>query len=105
MDESIYEVERNDYAGVLRQINPKTTEVREYQTDNAKVLEIKTKRGTLLTRRVIPQEGVERYYVFELPQGPNWIQPKPVMRVTLETKEEVQHFFDALSQLQKGENK
>ena len=100
MDNNIYEVERDQYVGVVQQINPKTTEVYTSHTPDATIMEIKTKHGTLLTRRII-YEDHEQYYVFELPKGPNQLPPKTIRKINLETKEEVQAFFNALGQLQK----
>ena len=45
MDESIYEVERDEYAGVIGQINTKTADVEEYHQDDVTIIKIKNKNG------------------------------------------------------------
>ena len=47
---------------------------------------------------------IEHYFIFNMPEDNERIAPKPVMKVTLETKEEVQTFFDILNKIQRGEN-
>ena len=104
MDESIYEVERDEYAGVIGQINTKTADIEEYHQNDVTIIKIKNKNGTHFTTRIINNEtGEEKYYVFNLPEGEDRLPPKKIRQVKLETKEEVQAFFDALSKLQKGE--
>ena len=102
MNENIYEVDRDDYAGVIRQINPKTSEVETFHEKYGTVIKIKNKEGLHFTTRIIPEDGEEKYYVFNLPRGNDALPPKPVRKIVLETKEEVQHFFEALGQLQRG---
>ena len=104
MDNSIYEVERDDYMGVVRQINPATAIIEKFSEDNYSILKIKNKEGVHFTTLIAaPDEDEIHYYVFTLPQGEDCLPPKAVRKITLETKEEVQHFFNALAQLQKGE--
>ena len=46
------------------------------------------------------EDGEEYYYVFNMPDDDERIAPKPVMKITLDNKEDVQAFFDALNKLQ-----
>jgi len=101
MDNSIYEVTRDEYAGVIGQINPKTSDVYTYHEEYGTVIKIMNKEGVHFTTRIIPEEGDEQYYVFVLPQGEDCLPPKQVCKITLETREEVENFFSALNQLQK----
>lgn len=101
MDNSIYEVDRNEYVGVIRQINPKTSDLETYHEPYGTIIKIKNKEGVHFTTRVIHENGEEQYYVFTLPQGEDCLPPKAIRQVTLETKEEVQAFFDALNKIQK----
>ena len=100
MDNSIYEVERDEYAGVVGQINPKTSDVEEYHDDIGTTIKIKNKNGVHFTTRIITNDGEEHYFVFNLPRGEDCLPPKKIRKITLETQEEVQAFFDALSKLQ-----
>ena len=101
MDNSIYEVGRDEYAGVIVQINPKTSDIETYHEEYGTVIKIKNKEGVHFTTRIISNDGEEQYYVFTLPQGEDCLPPKAIRKITLDTKEEVQAFFDALNKLQK----
>ena len=101
MDNSIYEVERDDYAGFLGQINKQMMDVEQFYESNMTIIKIKSKAtGKLLCTRVIPEDDVEHYYVFNMPEDNERIDPKPVMKIVLDNKEDVQTFFNILSKLQ-----
>ena len=101
MDNSIYEVERDDYAGFIGQLNKEKCEVEQYYEENITSIKIYSKAtNTLLCTRTITDEGEEHYYVFNMPANDERIAPKPVRKVILDTKEAVQEFFNALNQLQ-----
>lgn len=101
MDNSIYEVERDDYVGFISQLNKEMMDVEQFYENDLTIMKIKSKTtGTHLCTRIIPADGEEHYYVFNMPADDERIAPKPVMKVTLNTKEEVQSFFDALNKLQ-----
>lgn len=104
MDNSIYEVTRDEYAGFIGQLNKQMCDVEQAYQKDLTIMKIKSKKtGTHFCSRVIPQEGEEHYYVFNMPLPEERIAPKPVRQIKLETREEVQAFFDALSKLQRGE--
>lgn len=105
MDNSVYLVDRDDYVGVVNQINMENAEVEEYHAELASVIKIKSKTGIHFTTRIIFHEDDDReeYYVFNLPQGEDWLPPKPVRKITLKTREAVQDFFNALNQATKRE--
>ena len=101
MDNSIYEVTRDEYAGFIGGLNKQMCEVEQYFEENMTIMKIKSKlRGTHLCTRIIPEDDIEHYYVFNMPTKEESVPNKPVLKVKLETKEEVQEFFDALSKLQ-----
>ena len=104
-ENDIYEVDRDEYAGVIGQINPQTSDVETFHEEWGTSIKIKNKDGVHFTTRLIPYDGEETYYVFNLPYGEDRLPPKAVRKVVLETREEVEHFFNALSQLQKGASK
>jgi len=103
MDMDIYEVSRDEYAGVIGQINPNTSDIETYHEDYGTVVKIKNKEGVHFTTRIIPydENEIEHYYVFTLPQGEDCLPPKKIRKIILDTKEDVQAFFDVLNQLQK----
>ena len=105
MDNSIYEVERDDYVGFIGQLNKEMMDVEQYYEENMTIIKIKSKNTeTHLCTRIIPEDGEEHYFIFNMPADDERIAPKPVMKITLDNKEEVQAFFDALNKLQ-GETK
>ncbi len=101
MDNSIYEVSRDEYAGVIAQINPKYSDVETSYGDSGTIIDIKNKEGVHYTTRIIPEDGEEKYYVFNLPRGKECLPPKAIRKITLETQDEVQAFFDVLNKIQK----
>ena len=102
MDNSIYEVTRDEYAGFIGQLNKEKCDVEQFYENNMTIIKIKSKTtNTHFCTRIIPEDGEEHYYVFNMPADDERVAPKPVMKVTLDTKEEVQAFFNALNKLQK----
>ena len=102
MDNSIYEVERDDYVGFIGQLNKQMMDVEQAYKDDSNVLSIYSKAtGKHLCTRIISQDVTEKYYVINMPEDNERIAPKRVRQIKLETKEEVQAFFDALNKIQK----
>jgi len=61
---------------------------------------ISKKTGKHLSTRVSDaEEQKEHYYIFDYPDANERIIPKPIKKINLETKEEVQDFFNALSKI------
>ena len=90
MDNSIYEVERDDYAGFIGQLNKEMMDVEQYYENDMTIMKIRSKNtGTHLCTRIISDEN-EHYYVFNMPTDYERITPKPVMKITLDKKEDVQ---------------
>ena len=101
MSNDIYEVTRDEYAGFIGQLNKEMMDVEQYYEKDITIIKIKSKNtGIHLSTRIIPDEGDEHYFVFNMPADDERIAPKPIMKIQLDTKEEVQAFFDALNKLQ-----
>ena len=101
MDNSIYEVSRDEYAGFLGQLNKQMMDVEQYYEEDMTIIKILSKNTKKhLCTRIIPNEGVEYYYIFNMPEDNERISSKPVMKITLDNKEQVQEFFNALNKLQ-----
>ena len=101
MDNSIYEVERDEYVGFIGQLNKQMCDVEQFYEEDMTIMKIKSKAtGTHFCTRIIPEDGEEHYFIFNMPADNERVEPKPVMKITLNTKEEVQTFFDALNKLQ-----
>jgi hypothetical protein len=105
MDNNIYEVTRDEYAGFIGQLNKEMMDIEQFYQKDMTFIKIKSKNtGIHLCTRIIPDEGEEHYFVFNMPADNERIAPKPVMKIQLDTKEEVQAFFDALNKIQQNKN-
>lgn len=107
---NLYEVSRDEYVGFVTQINPEARVTQEEENNGVKwVKTYSTTLHVLLCAREIyvtgEREGEEHYYVFEFPPNEDRIAPKPVRKITLDTKEEVQEFFQALSKVLQEQSK
>lgn len=101
MSNDIYEVTRDEYAGFIGQLNKQMMDVEQSYQEDMTIVKIKSKNtGIHLCTRIIPDEGEEHYFVFSMPADDERIAPKPVLKITLNDKEEVQAFFNALNKLQ-----
>lgn len=110
-DNSIYEVTRNEYKGFIEQIKPECKRVETVEIDKThtatKTFSINT--GKCLCSRLTytadyGKPEPEKYYVFEMPENYERQAPIPKQQIVLETKEEVQAFFDFLAKKAKEEN-
>lgn len=105
MDNSIYEVERDDYVGFIGQLNKSMMDVEQYYEANTHILKIISKTtGIHLCTRIISDDGKEHYFVFNMPLDEERISPKTVLKITLNDKEQVQEFFNALNKIQQEKN-
>lgn len=105
MDKSIYEVERDEYVGFVNQLNKEMMDTEQYYEKDLHIIKVRSKKtGIHLCTRIITDDGPSHYYVFNMPLEEERIEPKPVMKITLDTKEEVQAFFNALNKLQGEKN-
>lgn len=101
MDNSIYEVDRDDYAGFIGQLNKTMMDIEQFYEKDTTIIKIISKNtGIHLCTRIIPDNDIEHYYVFNMPADNERIKPKPVLKITLDNKEDVQTFFNAINKLQ-----
>jgi hypothetical protein len=105
MDNSIYEVEKEDYKTFIQQLNTEKTHKEESWLEQVHIVKIiSNSTNTHLCSRISDSElEEEHYYIFNYPNDNERIAPKPVCTINLDTREEVQTFFNALSKLQRGE--
>lgn len=105
MESNIYEVSRDEYVGFVSQINPAARSTKEEENKGVKWIKTysKTTGKLLCTREIHSEDGRELYFVFEFPPEEDRIAARAVRKVTLDTQEEVQEFFNALSQVMKQE--
>lgn len=109
--ESIYEVTRTDYTGFVEQIKPECRKIQVVEVDKrhtATKIFSKNTGKCLCSRLTYTAEygepEPEVYYIFEMPEDYERQAPVPKMRVTLNSREQVQKFFDYFAQKRK-ENK
>lgn len=111
LDQSIYEVTRDDYKGFINQIKPECREVKEeqvgYKHIATKIFSKKT--GKCLCSRLTDtadneNHEPEKYFIFEMPDDDERQPPTQTVKVVLNTKEEVQKFFDFLAQQKEKNN-
>ena len=107
MNDSIFLVERQDYKALVERLKVekiRTEKIKEREFTIIKVFGIDS--NDCICARKTYNEGLnkpEEYYIFKLPEADEWGQAIPKRKITLETKEEVQAFFNLISELQKGE--
>lgn len=100
----IYQVERDEYAGLVRELRTTQFDMeKEYKEDGTHIRLRSKKTGKIITERIIDEDQNETYFIFELPDNDERLASKRIRRYNLETKEEVQAFFDILNKIQKGE--
>ena len=105
MNKEIYKVERDEYAGLIGAMKVDCFDMeKDYQENDTHIRLRSKKTGKLITERIIHDSSEEEYYIFELPDDDERQAPKRIRQYKLETKEEVQAFFDILNKLQKKEN-
>lgn len=105
MDNSIYEVEREEYKTFLDQLDKTKMHTEESWLEQVHIVKIiSNKTNKHLSSRVNDAElEEEHYFIFNYPDSNECVAPKPVVKINLDTREEVQNFFNALSKLQKRE--
>ena len=103
MDNSIYEVDKEEYKIFLEQLNGEKLDKEESWLDNVHITKLVSKKTNKhLCSRVSDSElKEEHYYIFNYPDNDERAVPKPVCTIKLESKEEVQAFVDILNKIQK----
>lgn len=98
----IFKVIREDYKAFVERFLPGAVMVEEEEYKEGKILKVySNKTNKLLCAQTMTEEGNSSYYIFEYPEDDEWGPPIPKYKLELQTKEEVQAFFDALAKLRK----
>lgn len=104
MNDEIYKVERNEYAGLIGEMKTDCFDMEKSYENDCTIIKLVSKRtGHIMTKRIIDADQNETYYIYELPADNERLAPKKIRQYQLESKEEVQAFFDILNKIQKGE--
>ena len=108
-EDEIYEVSRDEFVGFIAQIKPECfthTIDTHYDEDtyniNEQIVHIVSADDERRFAKIVSTEEETRQYVYEMPRNEERQAAKPVRKITLGTKEDVQAFFNALQQIQEN---
>lgn len=105
MNKEVYRVERNEYVGLIGEMKTDCFDMEKEHHEDVTIIKLVSKKtGKLISERIIHEDGKEEYFIYEIPDNDERLAPKRIRQVTLETKEEVEHFFKALNELRSKEN-
>ena len=105
-DNSKFEVDRDWYVSFIGQLNKSMMDVEQSYFEDISILKVRSKKtGKLLCTRMITNDNNEFYYIFEMPDDDERVESKPVMKITLDDRKDVQAFFDILNKIQKEAKK
>lgn len=108
MEQEIFEVTRDDYVCFLDQIRKDMITTEMDSTEQYNIIKVISKNtNTVLCARYIPinDDQETHFYVFTYPEDNELQAPISRRKIVLETREEVQAFFDILAKIQKGDIK
>lgn len=105
MNKDIYEVEKEDYVGFLSQIKPNSLEKQVIENPNCTIFNFNSKltNKLLCSHEIYQDDKKEYYYIYKMPDDQERCEPPRIKKLHLETREEVQAFFDIISKLQKND--
>jgi len=102
-DDEVYEVTRDEFKGFMGQIKPSCFTYEKYNHGDTQEIKITSMDSTRHFATVKQSDEDIHYYIYEMPLDDERQAPQRVRQITLETKEEVQAFFNALNKIQKEE--
>lgn len=96
-NKEIFEVSRDEFTGFMREMSPDSYQVVKQDGNNL----IKNIHTNQILGEVVLQDDNEsiKYYIYELPPASDRIAAKPIHKITLETRDEVQAFFNILNKI------
>ena len=100
-NKEIFEVTKADFRAFAERLKPDCcrTETTQPEEDFLQMYTYSNRTGTLLCGREKKLDSPEKYYIFNYPEEDEWGPPIPKMKITLETKEEIQALFEAISKM------
>ncbi len=103
MENDIYEVDREEYKTFLGQLDTTKTHTEESWVEQLHIIKIISNKSNIhLCSRICDAESEkEHYFIFNYPDDEERITPKRVLHIRLNSREEVQDFFNAISKIQK----
>ena len=105
-NKEIFEVTKADFRAFAERLKPECchTETIQPEEDFLQMYTYSNRTETLLCGREKKLDSPEKYYIFNYPEEDEWGPPIPKMKLTLETAEEVQAFFDALKKMKEQQD-
>ena len=97
----IYEISRDDYVGFFGQIKKECIDTEIESHDNGFKMYVFNKTHTKHFATYININDQENYYIFDMPDVEERCPPKRVRKIQLNTREEVEAFFNIIAKLQK----
>lgn len=106
MIDEIYEVERDEFVGFLKQLKKDCVCITSdnYGQINQLLYTSIDKERIFAALVNNTNDDSYKYYVIDMPLPEERIAAKPIRKITLETQEEVQAFFDILNSLKEKKN-
>lgn len=105
-NKEIFEVTKADFRAFAERLKSECchTETVQPEEDFLQMYTYSNRTETLLCGREKKLDSPEKYYIFNYPEKDEWGPAIPKMKLTLETAEEVQAFFDALKKMKEQQN-
>ena len=105
-NKEIFEVTKADFRAFAERLKPECcrTETIQPEEDFLQMYTYSKRTETLLCGREKKLDSPEKYYIFNYPETDEWGPAIPKMKITLETKEEIQALFDAIAEMKEQQN-
>jgi hypothetical protein len=105
-NKEIFEVTKADFKAFTERLKPECchTETIQPTEDFLQMYTYSKRTSTLLCGREKELNASEKYYIFNYPEADEWGPPISKMKITLETKEEVQALFEAIAKMKEQQN-
>lgn len=104
MDQELFRVTKDEYVSFLETIKPNIKDTRFVEETKYNRIQIYNKNSNqLICERYTPktEDGTSKFYIYLIPESIDRLSPIPHTKINLETREEVQAFFDFLSKRDK----
>ena len=99
MDTNIYEVTKTEYKAFIEQLIPGSMKIEEIHKDNCKKIRLISKKTKQLICERIVTESETQYFIYTIPDDEERRAPITKLQLQLNSREEVQNFFNLISNL------
>jgi hypothetical protein len=98
MNKELFEVSRQEYKAFVERL----LQSEVIQKENITTVKSKKTGKILCEREYFPDEEIQKYYIFNLPESDEWTEAIGKVKMVLETKEQVQALMDYLAEVRKN---